>query len=124
MPGDGGRISGPRRIGDHPLSAIPEKCRDIMTKDRVGRTPENSAYQTTRIMKEHDIRVLPVVENRIGKKIVGLVTDRGLVLRVIAEGRDPATSALGLVMSRRLVSCSRGDGFDQTLDLARISHKD
>ena len=40
-------------------------------------------------MQEHDVGVVPIVESQDTRRILGLVTDRDIVVRVVAEGRDP-----------------------------------
>ncbi len=121
MPGGGaGRQDG---YGDHGESelfyrpAAPEKCRDIMTKDPFCCVPEDTAAQAARLMKRHDIGVLPVVEDRAGKKLVGVVTDRDLALRVVAGGLDPSSIAVKLVMSKPAILCSPDDGCEAAPDL-------
>jgi len=87
----------------------PEKCRDVMTPDPVCCSVSDSAVDAANVMAEHDIGSVPVVESQSSKRLVGIVTDRDLVLRVIAEGRSPKTSRLGDIISRDLVTCSPED---------------
>jgi CBS domain-containing protein len=74
--------------GDHGQSELsiprvtPEKCRDIMTKDPVCCLASDSVSAAARLMREHDFGALPVVADREGKVLVGIVTDRDLALRV------------------------------------------
>ncbi len=48
-----------------------------------------TAHYAAQIMKEQNTGVLPVIEKGSPGKLIGIVTDRDLCLRVIAEGRDP-----------------------------------
>jgi CBS domain-containing protein len=61
--------------------------------------------------------VLPIVENQETKKLMGLVTDRDLVLKVMADGVDPAATAVEGAMSKPVFTCSPDDGYDRALDL-------
>lgn len=56
--------------------------RNVMTKSVWCCTPKDNVYEAAVLMKEHNVGCVPVVE---GKKLVGLVTDRDLVIRGIAE---------------------------------------
>jgi CBS domain-containing protein len=87
----------------------PVNCRDVMTPDPVCCSISDSAVDAARVMMEHDIGSVPVVESQSSKRLVGIVTDRDLVLRVIADGRNPKSCRLGDIISRDLVTCSPDD---------------
>ena len=95
----------------------PEKCRDIMTKDPFCCLAGDSVVRAARLMKDHDIGLLPVLEDHENKRLAGVVTDRDLVIKVLAEGLDPATTAVEHAMSKRVVACSPDDSYDQALEL-------
>ena len=65
--------------------------------------PESSLEAVARQMEKDDCGVLPVVDEK--GKLVGIITDRDLVLRVLAEGRDPSTTRIEAVMTREVVCC-------------------
>ncbi len=92
-----------------------KKCRDIMTEDVVTATPEDTASEAARLMKTEDIGPVLIVDNQQSKTLVGIVTDRDLVLKVIAEGRDPQTTRVGDVMSKKLVTCYADDGVEAAM---------
>lgn len=58
------------------------RCRDIMTKDVTTCTPEMNIVEVARLMRDEDIGALPVVEDG---KLAGVVTDRDIVVRAIAD---------------------------------------
>jgi CBS domain-containing protein len=66
------------------------------------------------VMAREDVGPIPVVE---GNRLVGLVTDRDLVVRVLAEDRDPQATTLGEVASTDLVTLSPEQGLDDALQL-------
>ena len=72
------------------------KVRDVMTTDVQLIQADASVSNAARIMLEQDIGFLPVARN---DRLVGALTDRDIVLRVIAEGRDPAETPVGEVMT-------------------------
>ena len=62
------------------------KARDIMAKDPHVVTPDTPLTEAARLMKQEDVGILPVVESKSSKKLVGVVTDRDITLRHVAEG--------------------------------------
>lgn len=62
------------------------KIVDVMTRGAVVVAPESSLYEAAKLMRDHDIGAVPVVEN--GMHIVGMLSDRDIVIRAIAEN-DP-----------------------------------
>jgi CBS domain-containing protein len=66
-------------------------ARDLMTDSPAVVTPETSAQDAARLMQDNDCGSLPVVESRNSMKLVGMVTDRDLALRVLGRGLDGNT---------------------------------
>ena len=65
-------------------------------------------------MKSLDIGVLPVQED---DRIIGMVTGRDIIVRAIAEARDPSTTRVDEIMTGEVASCYEDDSID---DAARI----
>ena len=87
-------------------------CTDVMTKDVVTCTPENTIAEVARLMKTEDIGPVLIVDNEQSKTLVGIVTDRDIVVKAIAEGQDVKTTRVGDVMSKKLVTCRADDDVD------------
>ena len=66
------------------------KAKDIMTANPSVVTPEMSVQEAARLMEREDTGVLPVVESKTSRRLVGILTDRDLALRVVAEGKVSA----------------------------------
>lgn len=96
---------------------VPEKCRDIMTKDPAFCQAADVVPIAAKLMAEHNIGALPVVGNLHGRKLLGIVTDRDLAMKVLATGRDPKTTRILDVMSHPAVTCSPDDDYQKALDL-------
>ena len=79
--------------------------KDVMTAQVVTAKPSSPVSEIARMMSEIDSGAVPVVE---GDKVVGLITDRDIVLRVVAKGGALDTPASD-VMSDGVVSCQEGD---------------
>ena len=72
--------------------------RHAMAASPVTATPDMSADDAAGLMASHDIGALPIVE---GERLVGIVTDRDLVLRVLASRKDPRSVRLGDIATSR-----------------------
>ena len=93
-----------------------KKCYEVMTKDPVCCLPNDSVAKTAALMKSEDIGSIPVIENEQTQKLVGIVTDRDLALKVVAEGRDPKTTKVETVMTHNVVTCRAEDDLQKALD--------
>lgn len=96
---------------------IPERCRDIMTKDPVFCHASDSASVAAKLMLKHDIGVLPVVGAFPEYKLIGILTDRDLAMRVVAPGYDPYKTTVQAIMSSPVITCSPDDDYQRALDL-------
>jgi CBS domain-containing protein len=76
--------------------------------------PTDSVTEAAQAMKEQDVGSLPVVE---GESLVGIVTDRDIVVRAVAEGVDPRTATVGDVTSGDLVTVEPDEDLDDALKL-------
>ena len=85
------------------------RCSEIMTRNPLTVTPEMSLYEVAKRMKEGDIGVLPVVEGASGK-LAGIITDRDIVVRVVAEEKLVRETLVGEVMTRDVFT-KRPDDF-------------
>ena len=78
-----------------------------MTRNPRCVTPETSVREAARIMKDEDVGILPVTEGD-SQRLVGVVTDRDIALRIVADGRD-ANTRVGDVMSSGKIATRRQD---------------
>jgi CBS domain-containing protein len=92
------------------------KIQDVMTRDPKCVTPETPARDAARLMKDEDVGILPVVESEGSRQLVGVVTDRDLAIRVVAEGRDGSTRVKDVMSRNRLATCSPGQDLDTAMD--------
>jgi CBS domain-containing protein len=75
-----------------------------------------TAWDAARLMKEQGIGDVLVVE---GDRLAGIVTDRDLVVRVMAEGREPVATPVGEIASDEIKSVSPDDPVDHAVGLMR-----
>ena len=64
------------------------RCSEIMTRDVRTASPEMPLRDVSAMMREGDMGAVPIVD---GGKLVGIVTDRDIVVRAVAEGKDAST---------------------------------
>lgn len=79
------------------------KLRELMTDEIECCAPQESLVKAAQIMRNIDVGIVPVVE---GDKLLGVVTDRDIVLRVIAEGRDVASTNVAECMTQSVITAS------------------
>jgi CBS domain-containing protein len=65
------------------------KCSEIMTKDPVCFLPSDTVVRAAQLMKTENVGAITVVANQQSKRLIGIVTDRDLALKVVAEARMP-----------------------------------
>ena len=92
-------------------------CSEIMTKNPECCLPSDTVMKAAQLMKSEDVGPIPIVADKDGKKLTGIVTDRDLAIKVIAEARDPNTTRLADVMTDNVVSCKDSDDVDKVLKL-------
>ena len=80
------------------------QVRDIMTENPACCTPETSLQEAARLMADNDCGCVPVVENEENKKPVGVITDRDICCRAVAEGKDVASTTVGECMTAECVT--------------------
>jgi CBS domain-containing protein len=93
-----------------------KKCSDFMTRNPVCCLPSDTVEMVARLMKNSDIGPIPVIESDQTKKLLGIVTDRDLALKVVAEGRDVKSTKASDVMTRMVITCNANDDLQKALD--------
>ena len=86
-----------------------------MTKELVYASPQDTVSHVAQLMKMEDIGPVLIVDNEESRRLVGIVTDRDLVLKVIAEGQDPKTTRVEEVMSKKLVTTRTDDDVENAM---------
>ena len=91
-----------------------QSIRDIMTSNPRTVEPSKTVVDAARIMKQEDAGVVPVTENG---RLTGMVTDRDIAIRVVAEGKDPKSTTVREVASTDLVTIDPQQDLDEALRL-------
>lgn len=93
------------------------KCSDVMTPDPACCEPNDSVKNAAKIMKQHDVGSVPVVESQASRRLVGMVTDRDLAVRVLAGDRNIEQATLRDAMSASPVACREDDDVQKAVQL-------
>jgi CBS domain-containing protein len=93
-----------------------QKCNEVMTRNPVCCLPDDMVKNAAELMKSQNIGSIPVIENEQTQKLVGIVTDRDLALKIIAEERDARSTKVESVMTRKVVTCRADDDLQKALD--------
>jgi CBS domain-containing protein len=91
-----------------------KSVKDVMTSNLATVEPDAKLTDAARIMRDEDTGVVPVLE---GDRLVGTVTDRDLVIRALAEGKDAQSTTVREVASTDLVTVDPQQGLDEALRL-------
>jgi len=92
------------------------KNSDVMTKDLIYSLPGDLVSDVAQLMKNEDIGpVLIVDDSDQGKRLVGIVTDRDLAIKVVSEGRDPQNTRVEDVMTKKVITCRADDNVQSAM---------
>lgn len=91
------------------------KIVDVMTRHPRAVEADTSVREAARLMEGDDVGSLPVVEMDGAARLIGVLTDRDIALRVVAAGRDPETTPVSEVASRDVVTVTPDDDLDDAL---------
>src|SRR5689334_23263175 len=90
------------------------RVEELMTRVVEVVTPDMTVRDVATRMRDRNIGSYPVCDEG---RLVGIVTDRDLAMRILAEGRDADAVRVGEVMSRDLACCGPGDPLEEVLGL-------
>ena len=93
-----------------------QSIRDVMSANPITMPVASTVSEAARTMREANIGDIIVLE---GDQLYGIVTDRDIVVRAVAEGRDPETATLGDICSREMTTLSPTDIVEEAVRLMR-----
>jgi CBS domain-containing protein len=91
-----------------------KSVRDAMTQNPRSIGVSASVVEAARLMRDQHIGSLPITD---GEELVGMITDRDITTRVVAEAADPKTTSVGNVSSRDLISVKPDDDLEDAVQL-------
>ena len=93
------------------------KCSEVMTRQPVCCEPGESIVDVAATMKREDVGSVPVVESHEDKKLIGIVTDRDLVVKVLAGGSAIDRATVRDAMTANPASCRENDDVSKAVSL-------
>jgi CBS domain-containing protein len=93
------------------------KIKDVMTKDIVFVNSGASVLEAAKLMSHHNIGCVPVMEN--SEKVVGVITDRDIVLRMVALNKSPEKMTVDDIMTAHVFSVQSDAEVDDATELMR-----
>ncbi len=90
----------------------------IMTEDPTTVTADTTLAVAAQLMRELDVGVIPVVDDDEGGRLVGVITDRDMVVRALADGKD-GEATVGDHMTAEVTSVTPGDSVHDVLDVMK-----
>lgn len=92
---------------------MPKTARDIMTPDPACCTPTMTLDQVARMMVQNDCGEIPVID--ASERPIGVVTDRDIVCRVVAEGKNPMAYTAETCMTQPVVTVKSDDPIEKVV---------
>jgi CBS domain-containing protein len=93
------------------------KCSEVMTRDPVSCEPDESIVHVAQVMKQEDVGSVPVVQDHSSKRLSGIITDRDIVIKVVAEGENPERATVRDAMTSNPVFCREDDDVQKAVDM-------
>lgn len=92
------------------------KIQDIMTREPSCVTPDATVREAALLMKKEDVGIVPVVDGERERQLLGVVTDRDIAVRCIAEGRDGTCRVRDVMTSDDIATCTESDDVDDVMN--------
>ena len=93
---------------------MPKTVREVMSSKLCSIDTDKTVAYAAKMMRDEDVGIAPIVE---GDRLVGVLTDRDIAVRVVAEGRDPEQVKVTEIASRDLVTLDPQQDLDEALRL-------
>ena len=92
------------------------KVQDVMTRDPSCVTPGTTIREAAQLMQRENIGIVPVVNDQGSKRLVGVVTDRDIAIRVVAQGQDSDLRVSEIMSTSDLATCGEDDDVSEVME--------
>ena len=93
-----------------------QSIREVMTKDPITLTPDSSVVDAAKAMRDADVGPALIADDG---GLQGIVTDRDIAVRVVAEGRDPSSTKVSEIASTGLATLTPDDSVEDAIKIIR-----
>jgi CBS domain-containing protein len=93
------------------------KCSEVMTREPACCEPGDAISRVAGLMKQHDVGAVPVVDAMNSRKLIGIVTDRDIVVKVLAGSGAADQATVRDAMTADPASCREGDDIETAVKL-------
>ena len=93
-----------------------ERCSDFMTQNPICCMSGDSVERAAQLMLAEDVGSIPIVDDSHSRKLIGILTDRDIALRIVAEARDAGQITVREVMTKTPICCASDDELQRALD--------
>jgi CBS domain-containing protein len=94
-----------------------QQIRELMALNPVSMPVTASVQEAARVMRDHDIGDVIVIEH---DQVCGMVTDRDIAVRLVAEAQNPAATTLATICSHSLLTVTPTDSIEEAMRLMRL----
>src|SRR4051812_11379221 len=91
--------------------------KEVMTENPASCTPETPLREVAQLMVQNDCGSIPVVENNENLRLIGIVTDRDIVCRIVAQGNNPVDAPARDAQSQPVVSTRPDSSLNECIRL-------
>ena len=89
------------------------RVQDVMTTNPCSVAPDATAREAARVMQAEDIGIVPVVD---GERLVGVITDRDIAIRIVGEGRSADAKVSEVMSTSGLTTCRPEEDIDVVME--------
>ena len=93
------------------------KANEIMTSQPVCVTPDTPIQEAARLMKDQNVGMLPVVQTEGSKQLIGVITDRDITIRHVAEGHTSTDCPVSEAMTDSVTTASPESEVDEVMEI-------
>jgi CBS domain-containing protein len=91
------------------------RVEQIMTKDPATVSPDATVREAAQLMKREDVGIIPVIDNLDKRQLVGVITDRDIAIRCVADGKDGTCRVRDVMSDDQIATCQPGDDVDDVM---------
>lgn len=93
------------------------RASEIMTENPETVTADSTLAEAAKRMRDLDVGIIPVVESQESRRLKGVLTDRDIAIRAVAEGKDATKTKVSDVMTTELETCNKNDSIRDVLNV-------